>query len=66
MANYHVTKHPGGGWQYKRAGAKRAAGVADTQKEAELAAKQILANSGGGKVRIHGRDGKIRDSCPTS
>ncbi|HRO64909.1 MAG TPA: DUF2188 domain-containing protein, partial [Candidatus Dojkabacteria bacterium] len=36
--------------------------VFNTQKEAEKHAKQILRNQGGGEVRIHGLDGKIRDS----
>jgi len=58
----HVTRAKGGGWQAKRGGAKRASAVAPTQSGAEKAAKRISANSGGGEVRIHGRDGKIRDS----
>ncbi len=36
--------------------------LSDTQKEAEKIAKQFSGNSGGGEVRIHGLDGKIRDS----
>lgn len=59
--NYHVTKHPDG-WQYKKSGAERASGVTRTQSEAEKNAKLILQKQGGGEVRIHGRDGKIRDS----
>jgi hypothetical protein len=59
--NYHVTKR-NGGWQYKKAGAKKATGIVDTQKEAEKLAKKIVKNQGGGEVRIHGRDGKIRDT----
>ncbi len=61
MTNYHVTKRKDG-WQVKKEGAVRASGIFNTQKEAEKAAKQFSANSGGGEVRIHGRDGKIRDS----
>lgn len=38
--NCHVSKHPEGGWQYKKEGAYRAAGIVDTQKEAERAAKR--------------------------
>ena len=34
---------------------------ADTQGEAEKIAKDLAASSGGGEVRIHGLDGKIRD-----
>jgi hypothetical protein len=59
--NYHVTKHSHG-WQYKKAGAKKATGVVSTQGEAERLAKKIVKNQGGGEVRIHGRDGKIRDT----
>lgn len=63
MANYHVTKNKDtGDWGARRAGAERASGYYDTQKEAEAAAKSMSANSGGGEVRIHGLDGKIRDS----
>lgn len=62
MANYHVSKHLEDGWQYKREGASKATGIVDTQGEAEKLAKQSSANSRGGEVRIHGRDGKIRDS----
>jgi hypothetical protein len=62
MANYHVSKHPEGGWQYKREGVSKAAGIVNTQYEAEILAKISAAKSGGGEVRIHGRDGKIRDS----
>ena len=63
MSNYHVTKDKDSGeWKAKKAGADRAAGTYSTQKEAEKAAKQFSHNSGGGEVRIHGLDGKIRDS----
>ena len=34
----------------------------NTQREAEKAAKEFSANSGGGEVKIHGLNGKIRDS----
>ena len=63
MANYHVTKDKeSGDWKAKREGAERVAGYYDTQAEAEKAAKEMSAHSGGGEVRIHGLDGKIRDS----
>lgn len=60
--NMHVSKAPSGGWQAKRTGAKRASAVKPTQGAAETTAKRISAKSGGGEVRIHGRDGRIRDS----
>lgn len=63
MANYHVTKdNNAGDWKAVRAGADRAAGHYHTQAEAEKAAKQMSANSGGGEVRIHTPHGLIRDS----
>lgn len=63
MANYHVTKDKDSGdWKVKREGADRAGGYYDTQAEAEKAAKEFSANSGGGEVRIHVPKGPIRDS----
>ena len=61
MTNYHVT-HKNSGWQVRKEGAKKASKICNTQKEAEQVAKHFAANSGGGEVRIHGLDGKIRDS----
>lgn len=63
MANYHVMKiKEPGKWVAKREGAERVAGYYDTQAEAEKAAKEMSANSGGGEVRIHSPNGPIRDS----
>lgn len=65
MANYHVTQRENS-WAFVREGASRASGFADTQREAEHQAKDLAGNSGGGEVRIHGLDGKIRDSDTVS
>jgi hypothetical protein len=63
MANYNVYRDKDSGkWAAKKQGADRVSGFADTQREAEGLAKELAANSGGGEVRIHGRDGRIRDS----
>ncbi len=62
MANYHVSRRADGYWQAKKEGADKASGIFDTQREAEKMAKEFSANSGGGEVKIHGLDGKIRDS----
>ncbi len=63
MSNYHVSKDKGNGqWKVQKENAKRVSDFANTQKEAEKIAKQLSGNSGGGEVRIHGLDGKIRDS----
>lgn len=62
MANYHVTKNPNKRWNVHREGAQRVSSSFKTQKDAEREAKRLSSNSGGGEVRIHGVDGKIRDS----
>ena len=62
MANYHVSKKNIGEWSVLREGAERVSVYEDTQREAELEAKRLAENSGGGEVKIHGLDGKIRDS----
>jgi uncharacterized protein (DUF4415 family) len=56
-----VVKH-GDGWAVKAPGASRASVVTSTQKQAEARAKEIVRKQGGGEVRIHGKDGRIRDS----
>jgi hypothetical protein len=60
--NYHVIRSPAGGWDAKAEGAARASSHHRTQTEAEAAAKGYAHKAGGGEVRIHGRDGRIRDS----
>lgn len=62
MAKRHVVPNPGGGWDVKAPGAKRASGHHTTQVEAERRAKEIVGNEGGGEVVIHRPDGRIRDS----
>ena len=63
MANYHVTQKKGqDGWKVQKEGGKKASAVVETQKQAEQLAKQFSSNNGGGEVRIHGLDGRIRDS----
>jgi hypothetical protein len=61
-----VGPHPGGGWQAKAPGARRASTVVRTQGEAIDRAREILANIGGGELTIQGRDGVIRDSDTVS
>jgi len=63
MSNYHVSKDKELNlWGFKREGAERASGYAESQRKAEIEAKRLSGNSGGGEVRIHGLDGLIRDS----
>lgn len=58
----HVVPNPKGGWDVKKPGVSRTSAHTDTQSQAAERAKTIVVNDGGGEVRIHGRDGRIRDS----
>jgi hypothetical protein len=60
--NRHVVPDPDGGWNVVKPGSDRASAHQDTQREAVDRARTIVSNLGGGEVRIHGRDGQIRDS----
>lgn len=60
--NRDVVPNPDGGWDVKAPGASRASAHRDTQAEAVDRAREIVGNLGGGEVRTHGRDGKIRGS----
>lgn len=64
MGNYHVTQKKGqDGWNVQKEGGKKASAIVETQKQAEMLAKQFSSNNGGGEVRIHRPDGgPIRDS----
>ncbi len=58
----NVVPNPAGGWDVEKPGASRSSGHFDTQGDAIDRGRQILGNDGGGELRIHGRDGQIRDS----
>ncbi|WP_041180829.1 DUF2188 domain-containing protein [Mycobacterium canetti] len=58
----HVVPNPSGGWDVKKPGGSRSSAHTNTQKEATQRATEIVRNSGGGEVRIHGRDGQVRAS----
>lgn len=62
MSDYDVTRRKDGNWQAKREGSTRAGSVQPTQAEAQKDATEFVRGSGGGEVRIHGVDGKIRNS----
>lgn len=51
-----------GGWDVRAPGATRASAHERTQADAVNRARDIVHNAGGGEVRIHGRDGRLRDS----
>ncbi|MER7587152.1 DUF2188 domain-containing protein [Micromonospora sp. NPDC127501] len=58
----HVQPNPDGGWDITKPGATRRSGHERTQADALDRAREIVGNTGGGEVVIHGRDGRIRDS----
>lgn len=58
----HVVPNADGGWDVVKPNASRASAHTDTQRDAIDRAREIVGNAGGGEVRIHGRDGQIRDS----
>jgi hypothetical protein len=47
-------------WEVKQPGATRAGAVLPTQREAIDRGREILANSGGGELRVRGLNGTIR------
>ncbi|MFD6073740.1 DUF2188 domain-containing protein [Amycolatopsis lurida] len=61
--NRHVVPNKDrGGWDVQAPGASRASSHHDTQAEAIDRGRQIVQNAGGGELRIHGVNGKLRDS----
>lgn len=62
----HVVQNSTGGWDVKKPGSTRVSAQAQTQGDAVTRAREIVRNGGGGEVRIHGRDGRIRaaDTVP--
>lgn len=58
----HVVPDPTGGWKVVKPGSSRASVRTKTQAQAERRAKEIVANQGGGEVRVHRPDGRVRDS----
>jgi hypothetical protein len=57
-----VRPAPAGGWNVINPGGQRASAHCDTQAEAIDRARQILSNTGGGELRIAGRDGAMRQA----
>lgn len=51
-----------GRWAVRAPNADRASGVFDRQSDAINRGREIVHNAGGGELRIHGRDGQIRDT----
>jgi len=58
--NYWVSPMPDGRWKAQKEGSQRAAGIFDTQKQAEDLARQILCNNNGGELITQRPTGEIR------
>lgn len=58
----HVVPNPQGGWDVRKPGGNRSSAHTETKDPAVDRAREIVRNTGGGEVVIHGRDGRIQDS----
>ncbi|MFJ2030540.1 DUF2188 domain-containing protein [Streptosporangium sp. NPDC087985] len=56
-----VVRRDDGTWAVTKPGAARASVRLETQDQAIQRATEILGNDGGGELRIHGRNGQVRD-----
>lgn len=56
-----VVQRDDGTWAVTKPGSQRASAITTTQAEAIQRGSTILHNDGGGELRIHGKDGQIRD-----
>jgi hypothetical protein len=57
-----VRPSPSGGWDVINPGGLRSSGHFDTQNEAVSRAREILANNGGGELRLASKTGEIRQA----
>jgi hypothetical protein len=61
-SNRYVQPRRDGKWEVVKPRAERASVVTNTQRQAERRAKEIVANAGGGEVKVKNERGRIRDS----
>ncbi len=59
--DHYVVKHSDG-WAVKKSHEERIIGVFDTQRQAEIRAKEIVSSIGGGEVIVQGSNGRWSDS----
>lgn len=65
MSEDGVAPNTDGGWDVTANRASRASSHHQTQEAAHAEARRLAENAGVGEVRIHGRDGQIRESDTT-
>lgn len=58
---HHVVPNPGGGWDVKRGGDKRASSHHDKKQDAIDHAREVSRRQGT-ELRIHNKDGRIGSS----
>jgi hypothetical protein len=58
-----VVPAPDGSWRVIAPGTTKASGCFLTQREAEIRAWEIVRNAGGGTIRIHDLDGRVREDA---
>lgn len=58
----HVVPTKDGKWANKKAGSKRASSVSNTQAEARSKAIEQAKKHGNTEVKVHGKNGRIRES----
>jgi hypothetical protein len=58
----HVVPNTRSGWDVVRSGASARDSAHETKKDAIARARDLVLQSGGGEVVIHGRDGTIQES----
>lgn len=58
----YVVQTKDGKWANKKVGSKRASSLSNTQAEAKSKAIEQAKKHGNTEVRVHGRDGRIRES----
>jgi len=59
--SHHVVPNPGGGWDVKRGGDKRASSHHDKKQDAIDQAREVSRRQGT-ELRIHNKDGRIGSS----
>lgn len=60
-ATTDVAPNPDGGWDVHVSQGQTSASHHATQREAIERARHVLTREGGGELRIHGRDGRVRE-----
>ncbi len=61
MPDFHVTPSPDALWEVKTADTGEVVSRHNTREQAEIAARQLVSERGGGEVRIHDASGEVTE-----